>query len=503
MNRLIKPLLLITLAAFSFFAHSSKLAEYVQPKTSSDPLGYCEVNYGTNLVDVSIESCSDAAYSALKSTFNKPWTDSTSEFTNKRTYFYQSFDYAATGGTSGTQTAGSWLHTKDTESKICPPDDAPLYRKGPMTAPDGTEDICMPNIPLCPDGYYNFEIGGSCLPVQCPSSGTQMQGNIQTYGKLGLTSSGTWCDGICSYTVQPGAIDYSGSKWASGTATGKVCGGGKVESNSNFTSIDDENTCNDTIIPTGGLFQNCSTTEPEAPNPDDTLGGDDAPADNNLVDTTPDDPFTPQDCVVNGSEITCVGSNIVDALNDRASKQKENDDERHNKLVQQQKDVADYLEKKENEREAIRLANQDVLINSVNALGTTISSGSTSNADMTGVEAGLTAIGDSIGQTDVETDGEPTAGIESFYEREYPNGFSDVWEKNSAAFDNTSMNQYLKSWELTASGSAPSYEFCFNLGGLMDFGCSDIELDPRIFDFLRIIILVSTAFLCRSLIFGG
>ncbi|MBB1477835.1 hypothetical protein H5164_19620, partial [Shewanella sp. SG41-3] len=142
-------------------------------------------------------------------------------------------------------------------------------------------------------------------------------------------------------------------------------------------------------------------------------------------------------------------------------------------------------------------------INSVNALGTTISSGSTSNADMTGVEAGLTALGDSIGQTDVETDGEPTAGIESFYEREYPNGFSDVWEKNSAAFDNTSMNQYLKSWELTASGSAPSYEFCFNLGGLMDFGCSDIELDPRIFDFLRIIILVSTAFLCRSLIFGG
>ncbi|MBB1477844.1 hypothetical protein, partial [Shewanella sp. SG41-3] len=410
MNRLIKPLLLITLAAFSFFSLSADYPAYVSPKVQGVTLYSCYSSRTFLSADskMTLTDCYDWVIAQAQTfpgrTFSSP---SSGEPDYEGSMYLSATENVCNASNecynAGINIVGRASNKEDLGSKICPPDDAPMYKKGPMTAPDGTEDVCLPNIPLCPDGYYNFEIGGSCLPVQCPESGTQMQGNIQTYGKLGLTSAGTWCDGICSYNVQSGSIDYAGSKWASGTSTGKVCGGGKVESNSNFTSVDEENTCNDTIIPTGGLFQNCSTSEQEQPDPDSTVGGDDAPLDNNLVDTTPDAPFTPQDCVVDGSEITCVGSNIVDALNDRASKQKENDDERHNKLVQQQKDVADYLEKKENEREAIRLANQDVLINSVNALGTTISSGSTSNADMTGVEAGLTALGDSIGQTDVET----------------------------------------------------------------------------------------------------
>ena len=93
---------------------------------------------------------------------------------------------------------------------------------------------------------------------------------------------------------------------------------------------------------------------------------------------------------------------------------------------------------------------------------------------------------------------------ESFYESVYEEGFQGVWDERSDQLRNSEAAQFIQQFKFTASGSAPSGRICFNLGSIMNYGCHDIPLpDGAILGFIKMVILISAAFLCRRIIFGG
>lgn len=93
---------------------------------------------------------------------------------------------------------------------------------------------------------------------------------------------------------------------------------------------------------------------------------------------------------------------------------------------------------------------------------------------------------------------------ESFYESVYEDGFQGVWDERSDQLRNSEAAQFIQQFKFTASGSAPSGRICFNLGSIMNYGCHDIPLpDGAILGFIKMVILISAAFLCRRIIFGG
>ncbi|POB81720.1 hypothetical protein, partial [Vibrio vulnificus] len=72
------------------------------------------------------------------------------------------------------------------------------------------------------------------------------------------------------------------------------------------------------------------------------------------------------------------------------------------------------------------------------------------------------------------------------------------------ALQQTRFVDWLNSFKLQLGGDAavPDWSMCFDLG-IADFGCHDFTLDSRIWGAIRIFILITAAFLCRRLVFGG
>ncbi|TMP53178.1 hypothetical protein [Pseudoalteromonas sp. S1612] len=123
-------------------------------------------------------------------------------------------------------------------------------------------------------------------------------------------------------------------------------------------------------------------------------------------------------------------------------------------------------------------------------------------AENTDVIAGNTkGILDSISETDIGDTFNPE-GSSSFYESAYENGWQGVWDEKSDLISQTGLFVFLKQFRLTSGGSAPEMNICFDV--LVNLGCK--TLDPnweRLMPFLRICIFITTAFVCRRIIFGG
>lgn len=93
---------------------------------------------------------------------------------------------------------------------------------------------------------------------------------------------------------------------------------------------------------------------------------------------------------------------------------------------------------------------------------------------------------------------------QSFYSSEYPNGLEGVWSSKSSEFKQTETFNFLQQFAFNAGGSPPDTEICFNLGSHMDFGCADLPTpSSQLLAILKVFILITAAFLCRALIFGG
>lgn len=522
MNKQIKWPLILIFAAFSFSSiaalNENPILEHVPPKQETiekfkcgmDGLLYtleqypsCQKayeNYHLNRLSTSVSASCDGR-------------DSNGVPKNLMNCTY-SWKLSNGSTASGSQThTGAWRVQGSQTYQLCPPDTYPNYTVGPNpidpSDPNSTK-ACFPKFKPCPLGYYANAVTTSaaqpeqCVPIQCPAKGQAVNNIKNLQGIIPAGESGTYCDGLCNYSIQPGGISYQGEQFASGVSLGSQCGQSPV-TGQKFTPLDKEKTCTEhTLSSTGATFLECleGTDEP-VPDPDSPLPTLD---ESKVPDEPVVDPFTGIECTTVEDKMSCVGKNVTDALTKQTKDQAKLAAERHNKMLEAQREITEYVERQQQKREDARKSDAVTMVEAIQEVNRTLQTvggggGAGTIVGLEGLVSAVEGIGEGVNETSVETDSEPSDGIESFYEAEYPNGFQDVWQKNKAAFENTEMNQYLESWKLTATGAAPPMQLCFNV--IMDFGCKEFVIDPRIFPFLRIIMLVSTAFLCRALIFGG
>ncbi len=93
---------------------------------------------------------------------------------------------------------------------------------------------------------------------------------------------------------------------------------------------------------------------------------------------------------------------------------------------------------------------------------------------------------------------------QSFWESEYEEGLAGIWSEKKSEFESTEAFQFIEQFKFNAGGTAPKIQFCFNLGSHMDFGCHELPLpDASLLAIIKIFILITAAFLCRALVFGG
>lgn len=150
----------------------------------------------------------------------------------------------------------------------------------------------------------------------------------------------------------------------------------------------------------------------------------------------------------------------------------------------------------------------------IGAIGNIGSSNGNVEVDFSGLESSMGTLNetnstileslDSFSDVTKETKTEPNKNQISFWDSSYPNGLTGIWAEKEADFQQTSFINWLNSFKLQFNGSSavPEWSMCFDLG-IVDLGCNDILLDSRIWGAIRLFILITAAFLCRRLVFGG
>jgi hypothetical protein len=97
----------------------------------------------------------------------------------------------------------------------------------------------------------------------------------------------------------------------------------------------------------------------------------------------------------------------------------------------------------------------------------------------------------------------PSEGLQGFWETDYPDGLQGVVNAKMAEVQSTQFFTFLDQFQISVGGSSASYDMCFNLGSMGDFGCHNFNIDPRTFPAIKIFILITAVFLCRRILFGG
>lgn len=93
--------------------------------------------------------------------------------------------------------------------------------------------------------------------------------------------------------------------------------------------------------------------------------------------------------------------------------------------------------------------------------------------------------------------------VPPFYDQKYPNGFKGVWDDNKDALTNSPFITFLKGFVPSFSGTCPTFGLSFDIMPHANYGYVQFSSLCYIFDFVKIIILVTAMFTCRALIFGG
>lgn len=122
---------------------------------------------------------------------------------------------------------------------------------------------------------------------------------------------------------------------------------------------------------------------------------------------------------------------------------------------------------------------------------------------------GIGALNDGVGNIagileggdGVSFDPEPSDNLTGFYESEYPDGFEGVWADKKPLFEQTPVVAWVNSWKITVSGSYTFPEWCIDV--IHNFGCHSFNIDPRVFPFIRIIIIITSLMYARRLVTGG
>jgi len=97
----------------------------------------------------------------------------------------------------------------------------------------------------------------------------------------------------------------------------------------------------------------------------------------------------------------------------------------------------------------------------------------------------------------------PFPEVDPFYEQKYPDGLEGVWSARKAELEDSAFVEFLGSFVPSFSGSCPGWSVNVNVASWAQFGIHDFQSLCWVFDFVKVVLLVSAAFLCRALIFGG
>uniref|UniRef100_UPI0013F611A0 hypothetical protein n=1 Tax=Metapseudomonas otitidis TaxID=319939 RepID=UPI0013F611A0 len=93
--------------------------------------------------------------------------------------------------------------------------------------------------------------------------------------------------------------------------------------------------------------------------------------------------------------------------------------------------------------------------------------------------------------------------VEPFYKQQYPDGLKGVWNSKQKDFKDSAFLKFLSGFVPTFAGVCPSFGLDFNIASWAMFGHIDFMSLCWVFDFIKIIMMVTTVFTCRALIFGG
>lgn len=95
-------------------------------------------------------------------------------------------------------------------------------------------------------------------------------------------------------------------------------------------------------------------------------------------------------------------------------------------------------------------------------------------------------------------------GLPVLYTPKYPDGLTGVWNTRKAELLASPLLSLVSVLTPTigSGGAYPVWIVPVNFGG-KNFGTYDVSLPTYVWDFLKWVVLISAAFLCRALIFGG
>ncbi|QYW05737.1 hypothetical protein [Phage silverpheasant213] len=125
----------------------------------------------------------------------------------------------------------------------------------------------------------------------------------------------------------------------------------------------------------------------------------------------------------------------------------------------------------------------------------------------TTVDTGPLSVANPEEQPDFDLDGSfsdtPFPEVEPFYQQKYPDGLQGAWNARKAEFEDSAFMDFLSSFIPSFSGSCPGWSMNINIASWASFGIHEFQSLCWVFDFIKVVLLVSAAFLCRALIFGG
>jgi hypothetical protein len=385
-----------------------------------------------------------------------------------------------------------WEKLGEDEIFSCPPD-LPAHKDyvfGKDLNSDGDIDACFKSkLETCPDGNYAFKVGGACVPVQCESAGSG--GSIWAKGDIYNNNAGTYCDGSCAHTVGAGQnpTGATGNVAIYAVSTGESCGQGTDTAMHDGDGSD----CESFDVGTGTNFLSCSN---ESETPEEAAPLDLGEQEFVLLEMQelvpvqetclPDDP-------------SCEIRNLKETTQTENNEQKQLAVELHNKTVKAQETstqtlVNTLVNNSNQQTQGLEIINDAIKDLNQDGFG---SGGGGGDG-----EEGLCDI-DGNCTTTVETKTEPAEGLEGFWVSDYEDGLEGIFEDQLVSLQSSEFYLFLDNFNPSISGgSAPDMSMCFNLG-FINFGCHSFNIDPRVYPAIRIFILISAAFLCRRILFGG
>lgn len=93
--------------------------------------------------------------------------------------------------------------------------------------------------------------------------------------------------------------------------------------------------------------------------------------------------------------------------------------------------------------------------------------------------------------------------VQPFYEQKYPDGLRGVWTSSRTEFESSAFFDFLNSFIPSFSGSCPSWSMSFNIASWANYGNHSFLNLCYVFDFVKVVLLVTALFTARAITFGG